>query len=106
MLERGKASQVFMINPALAESYKALFHQLGKEKFFINFQEDETRELFKKTRYLHRAIEVIYRPQAERVSHNYQSSLSYQHDGVVHIDISHALRSFTPREVFSCKRAS
>jgi len=90
----GDLPQIFTVPPALEESYEALFHTVGVERFFINFQEETgARELFRNSRYLHRAIGVVYRPQTERASHYYHSNLSYQYDGVMHIDTSHALEA-------------
>lgn len=88
----GGKSQVFTINPALQNSFEALFHQLKYKNFFINIQENAPiQDLFKDLNYLHRAIGVVYRPETERQSHYYYSKLGYQYDGLIHIDRTHAL---------------
>jgi erythromycin esterase-like protein len=76
--------------PALAESYEALFHQVGIPCFLLTWQEarvvDELRD-----RRLERAIGVIYLPKTERLSHYFYGSLPAQFDAVLHFDDTHAV---------------
>jgi erythromycin esterase-like protein len=70
--------------PALPESYEALFHQLGVERFMLAFPGHRVAGLGEPQ--LERAIGVIYRPETERASHYFYSSLPVQFDAVIHID--------------------
>jgi erythromycin esterase-like protein len=70
--------------PALPESYEAIFHQLGVERFMLTFPGHPMAGLGEPQ--LERAIGVIYRPETERASHYFYSSLPVQFDAVIHID--------------------
>jgi erythromycin esterase-like protein len=70
--------------PALPESYEAIFHQLGVERFLLTFPGHPMPGLGEPQ--LERAIGVIYRPENERASHYFYSSLPVQFDAVIHID--------------------
>ncbi len=70
--------------PALPESYEALFHDLGVERFMLTFPGRRVAGLGEPR--LERAIGVIYRPDTERASHYFYSSLPVQFDAVIHID--------------------
>jgi len=79
-----------VVQPALAESYEALFHQVGIPRFLLTWKEarvvDELRD-----RRLERAIGVIYLPKTERLSRYFYASLPAQFDAVLHFDDSHAV---------------
>ena len=70
--------------PALEGSYEALFHDVGVERFMLTFPGRRVAGLGEPR--LERAIGVIYRPDTERASHYFYSSLPVQFDAVIHID--------------------
>lgn len=70
--------------PALPESYEGLFHSIGVERFMLTFPGHRVPGLGEPQ--LERAIGVIYRPETERTSHYFYSSLPVQFDAVIHID--------------------
>ena len=45
---------------------------------------------------LERAIGVIYRPEAERVSHYFHADLAHQFDAVLHFDRTRAVEPLEP----------
>jgi erythromycin esterase-like protein len=79
-----------VVQPALADSYEALFHQVGIPRFLLTWKDtrvvDELRD-----RRLERAIGVIYLPKTERISHYFYASLPAQFDAVLHFDETHAV---------------
>lgn len=79
-----------VVQPALADSYEALFHQVGIPRFLLTWKDrrvvDELRD-----RRLERAIGVIYLPKTERVSHYFYASLPAQFDAVLHFDETQAV---------------
>ena len=78
------------VRPSLAGSYERLFHDVGVPQFLLRFDDRETSDALMAPR-LERAIGVIYRPDAERVSHYFRARLPKQFDAVMHIDETHAL---------------
>ena len=72
------------VAPALPDSYEALFHELGIERFILTFPGHRVAGLGEPQ--LERAIGVIYKPETERASHYFYSSLPVQFDAVIHID--------------------
>jgi erythromycin esterase-like protein len=83
------------VQPALAESYEALFHAVGIPNFLLSLRKRgeavETLDLAR----LERAIGVIYRPETERLSHYFLARLPEQFDAILHFDETHAV---TPLE--------
>ncbi|MEZ4569802.1 MAG: erythromycin esterase family protein [Thermomicrobiales bacterium] len=80
------------VRPALPESYEALFHETGIERFFLPLNDGTDISEALRERRLERAIGVIYRPETERWSHYFDASLPDQFDAVLHFDESHAVR--------------
>ena len=80
------------VRPALANSYEALFHDVGIPRFLLTFG-SKTGQLAASLRepLLERAIGVIYRPETERQSHYVPARLSEQFDAVVHFDETRAV---------------
>jgi erythromycin esterase-like protein len=77
--------------PAISESYEALFHEAGIERFFLNMRDDpEIKHDLHEAR-LERAIGVIYLPETERISHYFEAHLSDQFDAVFHFDETRAV---------------
>ena len=90
--EWGGVAERKRVNPALPDSYEALFHEMGLEQFLLLFrgQEEFTRLLPSYS--LERAIGVIYLPQSERMSHYFQANILRQFDAVIHIDRTSAVK--------------
>ncbi len=74
------------VRPALPESYEALFHDAGPDRFLLNLRGDRVPGLDQPR--LERAIGVIYRPETERASHYFHASLPAQFDTVLNFDRS------------------
>lgn len=79
------------VRPALAGSYEKLFHDTELERFLLLMGEGSHVSATLRSPLLERAIGVIYRPETERQSHYFQSSLSRQFDAVIHIDETRAV---------------
>jgi erythromycin esterase-like protein len=77
------------VRPGLPDSLESLFHETGLENFWINLRDNVPQELFVPR--LQRAIGVIYRPESERWSHYFQTTLPRQFDAIIHHDQTHAL---------------
>jgi erythromycin esterase-like protein len=80
----GAPAELKRVLPALPESYEALFHDVGVERFMLTFPGRRVAGLGEPR--LERAIGVIYRPDTERASHYFYSTLPVQFDAVIHID--------------------
>lgn len=78
------------VRPALSGSYEDYFHRLNIPNFFINLQSYKHSSDIPDNN-LERAIGVIYRPQTERASHYFFSSIKEQFDGVIYMDKTRAL---------------
>jgi erythromycin esterase-like protein len=85
------------VRPSLRGSYERLFHDAGITQFQLPLGDPATRQALLTPR-LERAIGVIYRPEAERVSHYFRARLTDQFDAILHIDETHALE---PLELWS-----
>jgi erythromycin esterase-like protein len=77
------------VRPGLAGSYEALFHEVGLPAFALRLDDSALKGLA--TPRLQRAIGVIYRPQTERMSHYFHTSLTKQFDWMIHLDETRAL---------------
>ena len=75
------------LRPALPESYSALFHQTGIERFLLVLRGSPALDGPR----LERAVGVVYVPETERQSHYFQARISDQFDAVIHIDRSTAV---------------
>lgn len=83
------------VRHALADSYEALFHQVGTGRFLLPLSEgSEAARLLQGARG-ERAIGVIYRPESERQSHYFRARLPEQFDAILHFDET---RAVTPLE--------
>ncbi|HEY9879070.1 MAG TPA: erythromycin esterase family protein [Leptolyngbyaceae cyanobacterium] len=79
------------VQPALPDSYEALFHKVNLPRFLLPLNsQKEVSEALSMPR-LERAIGVIYRPETERLSHYFSAQLSNQFDAVIHIDNTRAV---------------
>lgn len=78
------------VRPALPASYEALFHAVGSERFLLGLAGNDRVAGLLEPR-LERAIGVIYRPETERASHYFPTSLPAQFDAVLHFDRTRAV---------------
>ncbi|MWJ27880.1 erythromycin esterase family protein [Halomonas sediminis] len=83
------------VREPLEDSYERLFHQVKYERFLLDLRKRNAATAALETPRLHRAIGVIYRPETERQSHYFHSTLSQQYDFILHIDKTHALEALT-----------
>jgi len=84
------------VRPALANSYEALFHDVGIDNFALRLREaDPAHRLLQRPR-LERAIGVIYRPESERASHYFHADLARQFDAILHYDVTRAVEPLEP----------
>lgn len=89
------------IREPLSDSYEGIFSRLEKERFLLDLRgESDAADMLRNER-LHRAIGVIYRPEADSKSHYFYTSLPRQFDFMIHIDKTEAL---TPLPPFGCKK--
>jgi erythromycin esterase-like protein len=79
------------VRDALSESYEALFHATGLERFSIDLRANRPRLAGLPPSLLERAIGVVYRPQSERSSHYFRADLLHQFDFLYHFDQSRAV---------------
>jgi erythromycin esterase-like protein len=79
------------VRPALAESYEALFHEVGVPRFLLSLQGNHKVAAGLREARLERAIGVIYRPETERQSHYFYARLADQFDAVLHFDETRAV---------------
>jgi protein-L-isoaspartate(D-aspartate) O-methyltransferase len=85
--------EVKPINPSLADSYEALAHEAGGERFLLDLRDgvhDALRHRLLAPR-LERFIGVIYRPETERWSHYAACSMPQQFDAYVWFDETRAV---------------
>jgi erythromycin esterase-like protein len=78
------------VRPGLAGSYEELFHRTGVPRFSLMLDDPAVRAACEGP-LLERAIGVVYRPETERQSHYFASSLPRQFDIVIHIDRTRAV---------------
>ena len=83
--------RVRRLNPALPESYSALFHRTGIPRFLLTFRGREELSRAMGEPRLERAVGVVYMPRTERQSHYFLARMSQQFDAVIHVDSSTAV---------------
>ena len=87
----GEPAERKMVRPALPGSYELLFHETELPKFMLMLDElGEAAGGLHEPR-LQRAIGVVYRPQTERQSHYFETTLPDQFDAIIHLDHPRAL---------------
>jgi erythromycin esterase-like protein len=79
------------VRPALPDSYEALLHAVGVQRFHISLNEGSPVATALAEPRLERAIGVIYRPETERQSHYFLAELPRQFDAVLHFDQTRAV---------------
>jgi erythromycin esterase-like protein len=85
--------EIKTVRPSLPNSYEALCHQVGAERFFLDMrpgQHEDLRRVLSQPR-LERYIGVIYRPETERWSHYSAGNLADQYDAFAWFDNTHAV---------------
>jgi len=80
------------VNPALEESFEAVFHEASYRRFFLDLRDEESEvALNLRAPRPERAIGVIYLPETERASHYFEARLAAQFDAVLHFDQTRAV---------------
>jgi erythromycin esterase-like protein len=87
------------VRPALRGSYEDLFHQTGLPRFWIDLRGSGQIGVLQQRR-IERAIEVIYRPETERLSHYFHARLPEQFDAIIHIDETRAVEPLEQTSVW------
>ena len=82
------------VRPALPDSYEAIFHDAGLNRFLLDLH-DERVQVLREPR-LERAIGVVYRPETERASHYFHANLPAQFDAILHFDQTRAVEPLQP----------
>lgn len=85
--------EIKTVLPSRPDSYEALCHQAGLERFLLDLrpgQHDDLRREWADPR-LERYIGVIYRPDTERWSHYSYATLAQQYDAFVWFDTTRAV---------------
>lgn len=88
--EWGQRPSVKEVNPALPESYEALFHRARIPNFWLDLAEPALERLASPR--LERAIGAVYMNDAELENHYFHAELPKQFDVIVHLDETRALR--------------
>jgi erythromycin esterase-like protein/predicted phosphoribosyltransferase len=92
-------AEVKNVRPSRADSYEALCHATGVDRFLLDLrpgQNEAVRRDLRAAR-LERYIGVIYRPESELASHYSEASLSDQYDGYVWFDQTNAVTPLVTR---------
>jgi erythromycin esterase-like protein len=79
------------VQPALPDSYEALFHYTGIPTFLLKLRDNTSMSHGLREPMLERAIGVIYLPETELASHYFYASLARQFDAVLHFDQTRAI---------------
>ncbi|MHB1225130.1 MAG: erythromycin esterase family protein [Gemmatimonadaceae bacterium] len=79
------------VRPALADSYEALFHEVGIRNFLLDLTAPSEAVAGLREPRLERAIGVVYRPETERLSHYFHARLPQQFDALLHYDTTRAV---------------
>ena len=85
--------EIKTVRPARPDSYEALLHNVGQERFLLHMHGAEKAALRQAlvTARLERYIGVIYRPETERWSHYSYATLPGQYDAFVWFDKTEAV---------------
>ncbi|MEJ6023308.1 erythromycin esterase family protein [Ramlibacter sp. PS4R-6] len=89
------------VRDGLDGSWEDLFHRAGAERAVLILRGNEAVRGLAMQRRLQRAIGVIYRPETERMSHYFETTLFEQFDAMVHIDETNALQPLDSGEQHS-----
>lgn len=80
------------VRDPLPNSYEEVFHHVNHKEFLLNLREDNSATDMLRVPRLQRAIGAIYRPETERQSHYFSSSLPEQFDFMLHYDVTDAVK--------------
>ena len=85
--------EIKTVRPSRPDSYEALCHEVGQERFLFHFRDPKHAELRRALAEprLERYIGVIYRPETERWSHYSHATLAEQYDAFVWFDTTSAV---------------
>jgi erythromycin esterase-like protein/adenine/guanine phosphoribosyltransferase-like PRPP-binding protein len=72
--EWGAPAERKRVRPGMAGSYEALFHAARPDRFLLTWREGDPATEGLRDPQLERAIEVIYRPETERISHYFNAA--------------------------------
>lgn len=91
--------EIMEVRPSLHDSYERLCHESAIPQFFLPMKRSHRPGLVGKLNKprLERAIGVIYRPQSERQSHYFQSTLPEQFDEYIWFDKTSAVTPLDSR---------
>jgi erythromycin esterase-like protein len=87
----GEPARRRRVQPALVDSYEALFHHVGLPRFLVILRDGGRAAAALEDPRLERAIGVIYRPETERYSHYFHARLRSQFDAILHFDHTRAV---------------
>ena len=79
------------VRDGLEGSWEDVFHLCGLARGVLVLRGNEAARALATERRLQRAIGVIYRPETERMSHYFETTLAEQFDAMIHIDETNAL---------------
>lgn len=79
------------IREPLDGSYEKIFSGLKRQRFLLDLRDSSEAVSMLRNERLQRAIGVIYRPETERMSHYFHTSLPQQFDFMIHIDETNAV---------------
>lgn len=91
--------EIKSVRPSRPDSYEALLHQAGRDRFLLDLregQQDAARRILRSPR-LERYIGVIYRPDTERWSHYAHATLPDQYDAFLWFDETNAVTPLPSR---------
>jgi erythromycin esterase-like protein len=86
------------VREGLEGSWEDVFHLCGLERGLLVLRGNDAVRALATERRLQRAIGVIYRPETERMSHYFETTLAEQFDAMIHIDETNALQPLDPVE--------
>ncbi|WP_010191605.1 erythromycin esterase family protein [Bacillus sp. m3-13] len=86
----GETYQKMKVPAARSDSWEAILHHSGANNKYLMFTE-ENRDLFQET-IGHRAIGVVYHPEAEQYGNYVPSRMSDRYDAFIHVDETSALK--------------
>lgn len=87
----GAAAECKQVLPSRSDSYEALMHETGLERFMLPLRGEGRHFFALREQRLERAIGVIYRPETERQSHYFFARLPVQFDALLHFDQTRAV---------------
>ena len=95
----GELPECKQVAPAMVGSYEALFHEVNRPRFLLHLSGHKGLEQALSVPRLQRAIGVVYRPDAEYLSHYFFARLPYQFDSLLHFDRTTAVIPLPPQSL-------